>query len=212
MYVIGLGRGECQSKQATIQRSYCLEYARQPYSNTHPTSQAINRNFSHPARTHKLQPLLRPTNTAPTTSTTAMDPVTMPRTLSSYHSPPSQTTPTPTSTTQPSYTGTRLWILLQHSTSATAGSSALLPHSNIIGVYATLNAALTRLRQLKDQAKPLVRCQGVQPRPRPQFSNTGCITDIEWDDESGEGVCGYRYTAASEDEFEVWVEGHDVQA
>ena len=122
------------------------------------------------------------------------NPVTMPAEPSSYYD--SGCTGSPSKTQDP------VFIVLQHPKSA--GNSAMLPMSNILGVFQTQSAAQKLLHSLVDQHRPRVTAYNYESSRRPAFWNTSepGLEATEF---------GYSYTAASGEEFSVWIEEHELQ-
>ncbi|KAK3708000.1 hypothetical protein LTR37_011693 [Vermiconidia calcicola] len=104
-------------------------------------------------------------------------------------------TPTTTPNSNPAH------IVLQHSKSAS--HSPLLPFSNIVGVFAKRDEALTCLHSLKDQRLPFNEARAWrQPGGVPQYWNTS-------DGQDGD-ECGYQYISRTGEEFVVWMEEHEI--
>ena len=117
--------------------------------------------------------------------------ITWPPGLSSYQ--PAIQTPTEKSKS--------LYIVLQHSKAA--GTSRMLPYSNIAGVFQTRADAQQYLHILKDKRQPLVKAEGGDDAAAASFWCTGDGTD---EDENG-----FWYKSQSGEESRVWIEEHEIQ-
>ena len=131
------------------------------------------------------------------------DRVTMPSSSSSH--PPAQ----PTSGTESintsksnSIVANMVFIVLQHSRAS--GNSALLPVSNIVGIFQTLGQAMKFLHGLKDKHRPLIKDRSRERPATPQFWNTS----------GGEGAdeLGYQYVSEYGEEYLVWIEQHVIES
>ncbi|KAK5175344.1 uncharacterized protein LTR77_000483 [Saxophila tyrrhenica] len=104
-----------------------------------------------------------------------------------------------------------VFIVLQHSESA--GKSAMLPVSSVVGVYSSLEEAVERLHSLKQQKGPVVKKktkEAMEATSRRMASGRRvklwCTSDGEDEDE-----LGFRYTSALGEEFVVWIEEHELK-
>lgn len=128
---------------------------------------------------------------------TSKKPVTMPSDMSSYNA---ETTPNDDDMKTNDDAG-MVYIVFQHSRAA--GQSALLPFSNVLGVFDDYGRARGLLHKLKAERKPLVRTQAVDRSAGLQFWNTGGAGEEDLD--------GYQYVSEHGEEYVVWIEEHELQ-
>lgn len=134
-----------------------------------------------------------------------------PEWIKPYNSP----TPTDSSRTMSMATYNKIlenkqsvFVVLQHSESA--GNSALLPPSTVVGIYTSREEAMDRLHLLKNEDRPLVQRE-VQTRKggraKPDFWCTAGGDGVEGE----EGCSGYRYKTKAGEDFVVWIEEHELK-
>jgi hypothetical protein len=96
-----------------------------------------------------------------------------------------------------------VFIVLQHSSSA--GNSALLPSSSVMGIFTSREDALDRLHSLKYLPKPTVKPMFATDEKNPWSNLNFWCTN-----ESGDDASGYRYKSEGGEEFVVWIEEHEL--
>lgn len=133
-------------------------------------------------------PILMPASPTTTSGTTIYTPATT-----------NILTPTVSKRSSPS-----VFIVLQHSESA--GRSALLPQSKVLGVFATEEKAMFHLHLQKvHRDVPVIKDKTPPGSAGSYHKSFWCSSAGERGDE-----WGYRYKSEGGEEFVVWIEEHDV--
>lgn len=147
---------------------------------------------------HETRPVMMPATPTTTSGTTSGTPTTT-----------DTVTPTPRAHETTNATSTRpnapsVFVVLQHSESA--GRSALLPQSKILGIFTTEEQAKFHLQLQKVHRKiPLIRDK-TAPGSILDFSKAFWCTSTGEDPDEW----GFRYQSEAGEEFVVWIEQHDV--